>query len=61
MTITITELKTNLREGIYITKTGKIIAKLSNHNQKRVEIVSAIQANVTQETCQKELDIIQNS
>ena len=47
MTITATELKSNLRkyllmaetEDIYITRNGKVIAKLSNPYQDRVDIM----------------------
>ncbi len=45
MSITATELKKNLgkylllsaQEDIYITKNGKVVAKLTNPNQSRVE------------------------
>ena len=50
MSITATELKTNLSkylllsesEDIYITRNGKIIAKLSNPFQDRVELVDSL-------------------
>ena len=50
MSITATELKTNLgkyltlaeTEDVYITKNGKIVAKLSNPNQSRVEIAKSL-------------------
>ena len=50
MSITATELKLNLgkylllaeTEDIYITKNGKVIAKLSNPNQDRVEIANSL-------------------
>ena len=50
MSITATELKLNLgkylllaeTEDIYITKNGKVIAKLSNPNQDRVEIAKSL-------------------
>ncbi len=50
MTITATELKTNLSkylllsatQDIFITKNGKIIAKLSNPFQDRVEMVNSL-------------------
>jgi len=66
MSITATELKMNLgkylllsaTEDIYITKNGKIVAKLSNPNQDRVEIAKSlfgvIPADVTLEEAQKE-------
>lgn len=49
-TITATELKTNLgkylnlskTEDIYISKSGKIIAKLSNPNQSRIDIANSL-------------------
>ncbi len=66
MSITATELKMNLgkylllsaTEDIYITKNGKIVAKLSNPNQDRVEIAKSlfgvIPADVTLEEAQEE-------
>ena len=50
MSITATELKGNLgkylmlaeTEDIYITRNGKVIAKLSNPNQDRVEIAKSL-------------------
>lgn len=50
MSITATELKQNLgkylllaeKEDILITKNGKVIAKLSNPNQNRVNIASSL-------------------
>ncbi len=50
MSITATELKTNLSkylllaadEDIYITKNGKIIAKLTSPFQERVEIAKSL-------------------
>lgn len=50
MSITATELKLNLSkylllaetEDIYITKNGKIIAKLSNPFQERVEMAKSL-------------------
>lgn len=49
-TITATELKSNLgkylnlskTEDIYISKSGKIIAKLSNPNQSRIDIANSL-------------------
>ncbi len=49
-TITATELKSNLgkylnlskTEDIYISKNGKIIAKLSNPNQSRIDIANSL-------------------
>ncbi len=66
MAITATELKANLgkylvlaeTEDIYITKNGKIVAKLSNPNQNRVDIAKSlfgvIPADVTLEESQEE-------
>lgn len=50
MSITATELKQNLgkylllssEEDIYITKNGKIIAKLTNPNQNRVDTAKSL-------------------
>ena len=50
MSITATELKMNLgkylrlaeSEDIFITKNGKIITKLSNHNADRVEMAKSL-------------------
>lgn len=50
MSITVTELKQNLgkylllsaSEDIYITKNGKVVAKLSNPNQNRVDIAKSL-------------------
>lgn len=50
MSITATELKLNLgkylllaeTEDIYITKNGKVVAKLSNPNQDRVAIAKSL-------------------
>lgn len=50
MSITATELKLNLgkylllaeTEDIFITKNGKVIAKLSNPNQDRVNIAKSL-------------------
>lgn len=50
MSITATELKQNLgkylllsaKEDIYITKNGKVIAKLSNPNQNRVDTAKSL-------------------
>ena len=71
MSITATELKTNLgkylalaeTEDVYITKNGKIVAKLSNPNQSRVEIAKSLfgilPADVTlEESKQERLDNI---
>ncbi len=45
-------------EEIYITKNGNLVAKLSNPNQKRVEIAQslfgAVPADITEEECRKE-------
>ena len=50
MSITATELKRNLgkylllsnHEDIYITKNGRVIAKLTNPNQNRVNIAKSL-------------------
>ncbi|MBE5968790.1 MAG: type II toxin-antitoxin system prevent-host-death family antitoxin [Lachnospiraceae bacterium] len=50
MSITATELKSNLgkylllaeTEDIYITKNGKVVAKLSNPHQDRVDIAKSL-------------------
>ena len=50
MTITATEFKMNFgkylllcqTEDIYITKNGKVVAKLSNPNQDRVDIARSL-------------------
>ena len=50
MSITATELKTNLskyllmasKEDVYITQYGKIVAKLTNPFQNRVEIAESL-------------------
>lgn len=66
MSITATELKLNLgkylllaeSEDIYITKNGKIIAKLSNPNQDRVDVAKSlfgvIPQNMTLEEAREE-------
>ena len=66
MSITATELKTNLSkylllaetEDIYITRNGKTIAKLSNPFQDRVDIarslIGAIPADITLEEARAE-------
>ena len=66
MSITATELKMNLgkyllmaeTEDIYITRNGKIIAKLSNPNQDRVDMAKSlfgiIPADITLEGTRKE-------
>lgn len=66
MLITATELKMNLgkyllmaeTEDIYITRNGKIIAKLTNPNQDRVDIAKSlfgiIPADITLEEARKE-------
>ena len=50
MSITVTELKQNLgrylllaaTEDVYITKNGKVVAKLSNPNQDRVNMAKSL-------------------
>ena len=66
MSITATEFKTNLgkdlmlaaTEDIFISKNGKIIAKLTNPNQDRVDIAKSLFGSVpsrcTLEEAQKE-------
>ena len=66
MSITATELKMNLgkylllaeKEDIYITKNGKVIAKLSNPYQDRVDMAKSLfgilPADITLEEAQKE-------
>ena len=66
MSITATELKVNLsryllmaeREDIYITRNGKVIAKLSNPFQDRVEAVrsllGALPSGITPEQAREE-------
>lgn len=66
MSITATELKMNLgkylllsaTEDIYITKNGKVVAKLTNPNQDRVDIAKSlfgiIPADVTLEESKEE-------
>jgi len=66
MSITATELKMNLgkyllmaeTEDIYITRNGKIVAKLTNPNQNRVDMAKSlfgvIPADITLEEARKE-------
>lgn len=66
MSITATELKLNLgkylllaeTEDIYITKNGKVIAKLSNPYQERVDIAKSLfgilPADITLEESRRE-------
>ena len=66
MTITATELKMNLSkylllaetEDIYITRNGKVVAKLSSPYQDRVDVAKslfgAIPSNITLEQTHKE-------
>ena len=66
MSITATELKLNLGkylklaeyEDIYITRNGKIVAKLSNPNANRIEmaesLLGVIPADITVEEARKE-------
>lgn len=66
MSITATEFKMNLgkylllsqTEDIYITKNGKVVAKLTNPNQDRVDIAKSlfgvIPADVTVEEAREE-------
>lgn len=50
MSITATELKSNLgkylmlaaTEDIYITRNGKVVAKLSNPNQDRMDVAKSL-------------------
>ena len=66
MSITATELKTNLgkylilaeTEDIYITRNGKVVAKLTNPYQDRVEMAKSlfgiIPADITLEEAREE-------
>lgn len=66
MSITATELKLNLgkylrlaeSEDIFITRNGKVVAKLSNPNADRVEmarsLLGIIPADITQEEARAE-------
>ena len=66
MSITATELKVNLgkylslaeTEDIYITRNGKVVAKLSNPYQDRVEVAKSLfgilHADITLEEAQEE-------
>lgn len=66
MSITATELKSNLgkhlllaaTEDIFITRNGKVVAKLSNHYQDRVDIAKSLfgilPADVTLEEAKEE-------
>ena len=66
MSVTATELKMNLgkylllaeSEDVYITKNGKVIAKLTNPNADRVDIakslVGIIPADITPEQAREE-------
>ena len=66
MSITATELKMNLgkylmlaeKEDIYITKNGKVVAKLSNPNQDRVDMAKSLfgilPSDITLEEAKKE-------
>lgn len=50
MSITATELKNNLgkylllsaKEDVFITKNGKVVAKLTNQHQDRVEVAKSL-------------------
>lgn len=63
MSITATELKMNLgkylllsaTEDIYITKNGKVIAKLTNPNQDRVDIAKSLFGIIPSDTNVDEL------
>ncbi|OUQ19651.1 type II toxin-antitoxin system Phd/YefM family antitoxin [Lachnoclostridium sp. An138] len=66
MSITATELKSNLgkylklaeNEDIFITRNGKVVAKLSNPNADRVEmaksLLGVIPSDITVEEAQEE-------
>ena len=66
MSVTATELKMNLgkylllaeSEDVYITKNGKVVAKLTNPNADRVDIakslVGIIPADITPEEAREE-------
>ena len=63
MSITATEFKMNLgkylllsaTEDIYITKNGKVIAKLTNPNQDRVDIAKSLFGIIPADTNVEEL------
>lgn len=63
MSITATELKSNLgkylllsaTEDIFITKNGKVIAKLCNPNQDRVDMAKSLFGVLSQELTLEEL------
>lgn len=58
MSITATELKNNLgkylllseKEDIYVTKNGKVIAKITNPFQNRVDIVKSLVGILSDDT-----------
>ena len=62
MSITATELKLNLgkylllaaTEDIFITKNGKIVAKLSNPNQDRVDMAKSLFGVLSQDVSLEE-------
>ena len=62
MSITATELKQNLgrylllaaTEDVYITKNGKVVAKLSNTNQDRVNMAKSLFGVLPQDITLKE-------
>lgn len=62
MSITATELKNNLgkylllseKEDIYVTKNGKVIAKISNPFQNRVDIVKSLVGILSDDTTLEE-------
>ena len=62
MSITATELKLNLgkylllaaTEDIFITKNGKIVAKLSNPNQDRVDMAKSLFGVLSQDISLKD-------
>lgn len=66
MSITATELKENLskylllaeKEDVYITRNGKVVAKLTNPYQNRVDMAKSLfgilPADITLEDAQKE-------
>ncbi len=64
MSITATELKVNLSkylllaetEDIYITRNGKIVAKLTNPYQNRVDIANSLFGILSSETTLEEAE-----
>lgn len=59
MSITATELKQNLgkylllsaKEDIFITKNGKVVAKLTNPNQNKVNVAKSLFGILPEDAC----------